>query len=185
MNGFNACRFYLSIKTHFTYPKFNVFETKSNIRYPLDKYLLRNDYSIFEKLANIYNDKDFIRYVASNFMYSNPNFLYDTSLAVQNFQEYLKRKESISNVFKNDLEKVMDNGGLSFENIVHLYLNKKITIETVRILDDIKNVLEVPGSSSLIDFLYQDLLRIRKSKGFVIYNSERINNIFSQLQEDQ
>lgn len=185
MDGFTACRYYLAIKLHFTQKKFNIFELNTRqIKYPITKYILRPDVAIFEKLTKLYSDKNFIRLIASNFMYNYPNVLYDSITGEQNLQEYNKRRESITRVFTNDLQEILENGGLSFEIMIRLYLGSRITIETCSILNDLIGILDQRHKTPFLDFMQNDILRIRKAKGFVIYDRNKIENVFNKYRED-
>lgn len=184
MDGFTACRYYLAIKLHFTQKKFNIFDLNTRqIKYPITKYMMRPDVAIFDKLTKIYSDKDFIRLISSNFMYNFPNVLYDTVTGAQNLQEYNKRRESITRVFTNDLQEILENGGLSFEVMIRLYLGSRITIETCSILQDLIGILD-NSTKPFLEFMEDDILRIRKAKGFVRYDHNKIENVFNKYRED-
>ena len=89
MDGFKAFKYYLAIKLHFTNPKYNVFERKGKLRGTRETFLTRNDHYLFEKIARRFdNDQQLIRYIASNFMYDNPNVVYNEAEAEENFVEY-------------------------------------------------------------------------------------------------
>jgi hypothetical protein len=73
----------------------------------------------------------------------------------------------------------------SYPGILKLFLGKQISIETVRILDDMLNVVEKWKENTSMVFLWEnDIRRIDKSKGFVKYDKERIVKVFASFKEE-
>lgn len=192
MNGFTAFKYYTAIKLHFTSPKFNVFVNRGRVRGSHQKFLMRNDYLLFEKLAKQYpNDKDCIQYIASNFMYGNPNVVYEQDEGVANYKEYLRRKQSITRVFANDLDTILKEGaqlnfsGSTIPDILQLYMSKRITIETLVILNDLHDIMTMMKDNQHLQLILGDeLLRIEKSKGFVKYDSYKVMQPYQSFLEE-
>lgn len=200
MDGFKAYRYYLALKLHFTSEKFDVFANHGAVRYTRDKFNLRNDKYIFEKLSNKFNtDREFIQFVASNFMYGNSDVVYSGGEAEDNYKEYLRRKQSITKIFSDDINviirfnedygpeislfEVVDN---KIPGILSLYLGNRVTLETLRILDDRYNILhEMKVSNQTLYKMFEDSLRIvEKSKGFVKYDKAKTDRIIKHLTEE-
>lgn len=192
MNGFTAFKYYTAIKLHFTSPKFNVFVNRGRVRGSHQKFLMRNDYLLFEKLARQYpNDKDCIQYIASNFMYGNANVVYEQDEGVVNYKEYLRRKQSITRVFANDLDTILKEGaqlnfsGSTIPDILQLYMSKRITIETLVILNDLHDIMTMMKENQHLQLILGDeLLRIEKSKGFVKYDSYKVMQPYQSFLEE-
>lgn len=192
MNGFTAFKYYTAIKLHFTSPKFNVFVNRGRVRGSHQKFLMRNDYLLFEKLAKQYpNDKDCIQYIASNFMYGNANVVYEQDEGVANYKEYLRRKQSITRVFANDLDTILKEGaqlnfsGSTIPDILQLYMSKRITIETLVILNDLHDIMTTMKENQHLQLMLgDDLLRIEKAKGFVKYDSYRVMQPYQSFLEE-
>jgi len=183
MNGFKAFKYYMALRLHFTTPKFNVFVNKGRVKGSHATFLLRNDSGLFERLSRLFNtDRELIQYIASNFMYGNPNMVYDADQGMENYKEYQRRKQSITKVFEDDLHtivnsgsKYQDFGGHKIPDVIQLYLSKKITIETLVILDDLDGIVnELRKGTHIPLILGEELLKIEKSKGFVRYNAQRV-----------
>lgn len=196
MEGYKAYRYYLAIKLHFTTDKFNVFVNHGAVKYSRDKFQTRNDKYIFEKLAKKFNtDKEFIQYLACNFMYGNSDVVYSGSEADDNYIEYLRRKQSITKLFiddgyiilreaENSIDKInFTNNQLPY--IISLYLSNKISLESLRILDDRLNLLQnLKMENQTLYKMFEDLLRVvEKSKGFVKYDSSKTDPIVDNLIE--
>lgn len=196
MDGFGAYRYYLALKLHFGTDKFDVFKNKGAVRYTRDKFETRNDKFIFVKLSAKYpTDREFIQFIASNFMYGNHDVVYSGSEAEDNWIEFNRRKQSITKIFKDDVDtiinhheqypdfslfEVLDN---KIPSIISLYLSNKITLETLRILDDKTNLIhEFKCSNQTLYKMFDDTLRIvEKSKGFVKYDKTKTDPILDEL----
>lgn len=184
MNALKAYKYYQSIKLHFVQEKFDVFKNRGAINISLEKFLQRNDRFLFEKLSQKYDDKTYIQFIACNFMYGHDTVLYELTTSTTNYQTYIKRKESITHIFRSDLQQLLDDNIVDPEQILQYYLGKKITIETLSILNDLNNIVSIIKQSPLGLFFGPDLLRVQKSKGFVKYNIDRIKPIYLNYIEE-
>ena len=197
MDGFKAYRYYLAIKLHFTTEKFNVFENRGNVKGTRDTFNARNDRYIFEKLANKYDtDREIIQFFVANFAYGSDTAIYEGKEATDNFLLWNKRKQSITQVFIDDLTNILNyiesnkTSVFTFENdkypaLMQLYMGKKITIETLRIIDDIHPFLETWSQQNSVKYMWgSELLRIKKLTGFVKYDRIKIEKIFKHFLEE-
>lgn len=192
MDGYRAYKYYAAIKLHFTSPKYDVFKMKGRVRCSPEKFQSRNDHYLFEKLGGRFSaDKDYVQYIAANFMYRNPNVIYGAQEAEQNYKEYIRRKQSITKVFQDDLHTIIKSGakyeftGPKIPKVIQLWLSDKITLETMVILNDFDGIVDKLRQNQQISLLYDaELLRIEKAKGFVKYNSSRVMSAYQEFLED-
>lgn len=195
MNGFKVFKYYTAIRLHFTDSKFNVFTNKGHLRGSLDKFNCRNDRMLFEKIArNHPTDRECIQFIACNFMYDHSDVVYDLALAEDNFKEYNRRRQSMTKVFSDDLDKIANSGarydpdefsGFKIPDILQLYMAKKITIETMVILDSLDAIVDKLKERSHVSLLLaDDLRRIEKSRGFVKFDSYKIINPYLNFLEE-
>jgi hypothetical protein len=200
MDGFKAYRYYLAIKLHFTTDKFNVFENRGNVRGTREAFNARNDRYIFEKLANKFdNDKDIIQYFVAIFAYGNSTAIYDGKEADDAYVEWMKRKQSITKVFIDDLasllthietNKLKPTAIFEFtENeypvALKMFLGNKISIETIRIIDDLMPLLDKWSNNASVKYIWEDeLRRIKKLTGFVKYDKIKLKKIFEHFVEE-
>lgn len=197
MDGFKAYRYYMAIKLHFTTEKFNVFENRGNVKGTRDTFNARNDRYIFEKLANKYDtDREIIQFFVANFAYNGDNAIYEGKEAEDNFLTWNKRKQSISQVFIDDLATILNyievNKGSVFEfnndkypALLQLYMGGKVKIETLRIIDDIHPFLDKWAETPAVQFVWaNEMLRIKKLTGFVKYDKIKIDKIFKHFLEE-
>lgn len=200
MDGFKAYKYYMAVKLHFTSPKYNVFETRGHVKGTRDAFNSRNDRYIFEKLAQKYPaDKDIIQFFVSNFAYGNDTAIYGNGEAEEMYAEWQRRKQSITKVFIDDLTNVMNicdvhkftsdgifkvvDGDLPV--LTSMYLSGKITIETLRIIDDIEPFINTWENDPMIKIVLGDkLLRVEKLKGFVKYDKEKVAKVFNHFKEE-
>ena len=197
MTGFKAFRYYLALKLHFNNDKYNVFENKGNIKYSYENFNSRNDRHIFEKLARKFDtDKDLIQFLVANFAYGHDNMIFAIEEANEYYLEWQKRKQSISRIFKDDLNTIeleSQKNALSLDQIINftlneypgiikLYLGKKIAIESISILNDLLDFIpKWKQNPSAMLILESDIRRIEKLKGFVKYEQEKIKPIFNEF----
>lgn len=191
MDGVKAYKYYMAIKLHFTSEKFNVFENKGAIKGTREKIQSRNDYYIFDKLGRRFStDKEYIQYIASNFMYGNHDVVYNVGYESESlYKEYIKRKQSITKVFADDCHTIINElDKINFTNnqlpyIISLYLANRITLETVRILDDKLNIIQhLKLKNQMVYKMFEDSLRIiEKSKGFVKYNKDKTDMVYEDI----
>lgn len=199
MDGFKAYKYYMAVKLHFTSKKYNVFETRGNVKGTREAFNSRNDRYIFEKLGQKYDDREIIQFFVSNFAYGNDTAIYGNSEADELYFEWQKRKQAITKTFIDDLANIMNmcdvhkfnadgifkstNGELPV--LTSMFLSGKITIETLRMIDDIEPFVDSWENDPMIKIVLGDkLLRIEKLKGFVKYDSDKITKVFNHFKEE-
>lgn len=200
MNGFKAYKYHLALKLHFTKDKYNVFETRGNLKVSLDAYKSRNDSYLFERLVKkLDKDQDFIQFVVANYAYGNTNYLYDDGLAVSNYIQWQRVKESITRTFTEDITTIqneMDKHGIEYSNVINctnndlpfiikLYLGKVIQPQTISIINDFTNIIDSWQQEPTLNIFFEDeMLRLKKLKGFFSYDKEKLSRIYKSLSGD-
>lgn len=186
----------MSVRLHFTRDSFNVFEN-SRIRSNVSSFNKRNDRLLFEKLAKKFpRDGELIQFYVANFAYGNSNMIYEEEESNTHFREWTKRKESITKIFSDDMNKIIryaESNKLSKDNVLIFtsgmppviltqYLGNHISIESVRILDDYLNIID--NWKNIPSFWDNDIRRIVKLNKFVKYDKNRIEPIVSSFIEE-
>jgi hypothetical protein len=200
MDGFKAYRYYLAIKLHFTSEKFNDFENRGNVKGTREAFTARNDRYIFEKLANKYNDdREIIQFFVANFAYGNESAIYEGQQAEENLVEWIKRKQSITQRFIDDLATILTHTEVNrlpqtsifnfidsaYPVTLELFVGGKVSIETLRIIDDFYPIIAKWQDNTSIKYIWnQELLRIKKLTGFVKYDRIKAEKIFSHFMEE-
>lgn len=186
----------MALKLHFTSDKYNVF-VNSNVRGTRNAFNSRNDRNIFEKLARKFqSDHDLIQYFVSNMAYGNLSVIYSNLDAEANYVLWLKRKESITKHFSDDLSKIVlhlekEKKDLDqlimykedhFPDLFSLFLGDHISVETMVMLDNHFQYLQ--QWKQFANLLWEDeCRRIEKTKGFVKYDSSKILNLINNFKE--
>lgn len=200
VNGFKAYKYYMAVKLHFTTDKFNVFENGGKVKGSIEAFKKRTDRFHFENLAHkMPEDKNLIQFYAANFAYGNNGAIWEHEEAQKNYVTWIKRKESIAYIFREDTLKIIDHCEKeridttrlysfvdgNYPELLKLYVGKHITIETMRILDDFDNYLSKWKQNDSLALLWDDeRRRIEKSKRFVKYDVKRIEPIFSSFKKE-
>lgn len=200
MDGFKAYKYYIAIKLHFSKDNFDVFKNRGAVKGTREAFNARNDRYIFEKLARKYPvDKEIIQYFVANFAYGSDSVVYSQDDAESNLIEWTRRKESITKIFSDDCstiimdaykKKLKESSVKNFTfnqypSILTLYLGKQISLETLRIIDDFDPVVETWKSNSSMILLWEnEIRRVDKSRGFVKYDSQKVQSIYQSFKEE-
>lgn len=195
MDGYRAYRFYLATKLHFTTPKYNVFESKGAVTCSRETFEKRNDKFIFTKLGQRFSsEKDYIQFLASNFIYGNTDVVYSGSEADDNYIEWQRRKQSITKIFHDDIDTIMNcdksldqvlnctNNQIPY--IISLLVSKRITIESVIILDAMRPFISFWNNAMIERMFSRELLIIHKARSFIKYDKEKIKRIIDNMHEE-
>lgn len=192
IDGFKVFKYYTALKLHFTTVKFDVFTNRGRLRGSRETFLKRNDCRLFDKVANhVKDDKTCIQYIAANFMYRNPDMIWNDEYSDINYQLYLRRKQSITRVFENDLDYLLSNNVSydfntnSIPDVIRMWLTDKISLETVVILNDFDDIVSKMKTREHVSLLLgNDLMLIDKSKKFVKYNSYKVADPYHNFIEE-
>lgn len=195
MDGYKAWKLYMAVKLHFTTQKYNVFNTHGHVKGARDTFYGRNDKYIFERLARKFQtERDLIQYFVANFAYDNGEVVYEQAEGDTNLLEWNKRKQSISQVFENDLHNIvlhLEKNGLTEKDLYEgsgipelfkLFLGKYVKIETMVILDNYANYLQDNSKINLL--LGEEYLRIDKCKGFVKFDKEKLLQVYLKFKQE-
>ena len=148
ITGFGCYIKYLAIKSHFSNEKYDYFKYNGQVRADQSSFSKRNDRYFFERLAKKLQSPEEIEkfFVASLVKDTNAwiGGVLDES-GLDNYTEWKKKIQSITYTFKQELEFLFDECGDikdAFQvkdgqhpTILKLFLKKKITIETLTILN--------------------------------------------------
>lgn len=193
IDGYRAYRFYLATKLHFTSDKYDVFQSKGAVSVSIASFEKRNDRYMFSKLGQRFNtEREYIQFIASNFIYGNPDVIYSGSEADDNYIEWQRRRQSATKLFDDDchilintnktIDELINCTNNQIPDIISLFISKKINIETVRILDDHLDFIN-KWEGSLITMFGDQIRIIKKAKGFIKYDKTKIRPVLNNLLE--
>jgi hypothetical protein len=198
VDGYKAWKLYMAVKLHFTTNKYNVFNNRGHVKGARETFYSRNDRFIFERLSRKFaTEQEIIQYYVANFAYGNGSVVYVDSESDANLVKWNKRKQSVSQVFENDLhflvlhlekermtkEDLFRFNGSNPPVILKLFLGDFVTIETMVILDKFTGYLA--NWELKINLLFEDeWRRIEKCKGFIKFDSERLLQVYENFNQE-
>ena len=146
---FETYRTYLSMKSHFTNPKYDFIKYGGKSRATLTSFNKRKDKYWFEKTSRKYSDQEVIDFLLSNFVNAtNPQNLWIGEIinsGERTYAEWKMRQQSLTYMFteqsenllsENDLEKVF-NCSKGHPIVLKKYLGGEISLETLSILEKV------------------------------------------------
>ena len=149
VTSFETYQHYLSLKNHFTNPKYDFFKYGAKTRASVTSFNKRKDKYWFEKTSRKYNDKEVVDFLVSNFTATdNPQNLWIGEIinsGERNYAEWMKRQQSLTYLFKeqsnellleNELESVF-NCTKGHPLILKRFLSGNVSLETLTIFDKV------------------------------------------------
>jgi hypothetical protein len=149
MSPFETYQHYLSLKNHFTNPKYDFFKYGAKTRASVTSFNKRKDKYWFEKTSRKYNDKEVVNFLVSNFVAADsPDNLWIGQIinsGERTYQEWMRRQQSLTYLFKeqsnellseNKLEDVF-NCSKGHPIILKKFLSGQLSLETLVIYEKI------------------------------------------------
>ena len=146
---FETYQTYLSMKSHFTNPKYDFIKYGGKSRATITSFNKRKDKYWFEKTSRKYSDQEVIDFLLSNFVNAtNPQNLWIGEIinsGERTYAEWKMRQQSLTYMFteqsenllsENDLEKVF-NCSKGHPIVLKKYLGGEISLETLSILEKV------------------------------------------------
>ena len=146
---FETYQHYLSLKNHFTNPKYDFFKYGAKTRASVTSFNKRKDKYWFEKTSRKYSDKEVVDFLVSNFTATdNPQNLWIGEIinsGERNYSEWRKRQQSLTYLFKeqsnellleNELENLF-NCTKGHPPILKKFLSGNVSLETLTIFDKV------------------------------------------------
>ena len=190
---FETYQSYLSMKSHFTNRKYDFFRYGGKSRATMASFNKRKDKYWFEKTSRKYSDGEIVDFLLANFVTTdNPNNLWIGEIinsGERTYADWMRRKQSISNLFKEESEKLLEENNLEqfFECgkghpiILKRFLRGDISLETFVIYDIIFSFSE-KFDEKLFDPVWETVsLKIRKYKPFLNINVFNFKKILREI----
>jgi len=153
MNGFEYYKIWNAISSHFNKSSYDYFKYNGIIKVSKSSYESRRDRYFFEKASKKYNSEEFKKLLVASLSdtYIESNWI-GQLLSAKNeiiFKKWKKRIESLTYNFKEEINKIIDaesdfDSLFAFKDGKHpllfrLYSRKKVSLETLVILDQLVN----------------------------------------------
>ena len=190
---FETYRTYLSMKSHFTNPKFDFFKYGGKSRATMTSFNKRKDKYWFEKTSRKYSDEEVLNFLLSNFVIAdNPQNLWIGEIinsGERNYADWMRRKQSLTYLFKeqsgkllseNELETVFD-CSKGHPVILKKYLGGEISLETLTIMEKVFSFVK-DFDKKLTDPVWETVsLKIRKYIPFININVFNYKKILKEV----
>ena len=146
---FETYQHYLSLKNHFTNPKYDFFKYGAKTRASIASFNKRRDKYWFEKTSRKYSDKEVVDFLVSNFVEAdNASNLWIGEIinsGERKYADWMRRQQSLTYLFKEQsselfLETKLEdalNCSKGHPPVLKRFLSGKISIETLVIYDKI------------------------------------------------
>jgi len=146
---FETYQHYLSLKNHFTNPKYDFFKYGAKTRASVTSFNKRKDKYWFEKTSRKYSDKEVVDFLVSNFTATdNPQNLWIGEIinsGERNYADWMKRQQSLTYLFKEQSNELLSENELEtlfnctkgHPLILKKYLSGSVSLETLTIFDKV------------------------------------------------
>ena len=146
---FETYQSYLSMKSHFTNPKYDYFKYGGKSRATMSSFNKRKDKYWFEKTSRKYSDEEVLNFLLANFVNTNnPQNLWIGEIinsGERTYAEWMKRKQSMTYIFKEQSENLLSeidleelfNCSKGHPLVLKRYLGGELSLETLAILEKI------------------------------------------------
>ena len=182
MTPYEAFILYTALKSHFT-TSYDFFKYNGKVNIPVDTFEKRRDKFFFHKLAKHRTPKEFL---IANTIVANPRTwigdLVNSTEAEENLKVWMKRVQSLGYTFEEDLKKLLTNldDNLIIKDNQHpyllkLFLRKKVSIETMIILNDLLGFFSHWNKKLKDDIMWSDIkILCEKYRPFITYDKKRM-----------
>jgi len=146
---FETYQHYLSLKNHFTNPKYDFFKYGAKTRASVTSFNKRKDKYWFEKTSRKYSNEEVVDFLVSNFAASdNPQNLWIGEIinsGERTYADWRKRKQSSTYLFKEQSNELLSENKLEnlfncsngHPKILKEYLSSRLSLENFVILDKV------------------------------------------------
>ena len=191
---FETYQTYLSMKSHFTNPKYDFFKYGGKSRATMASFNKRKDKYWFEKTSRKYSDEQILNFLLANFVTTdNPQNLWIGEIinsGERNYADWMRRKQSLTYLFKeqssellsnNDLNEVFDCSKNRHPVVLKKYLGGEISLETLTILEKVFSFVK-NFDKKLTDPVWESVsLKIKKYIPFLNINVFQYKKILREL----
>jgi len=189
MSPFETYQHYLSLKNHFTNPKYDFFKYGAKTRASMTSFNKRKDKYWFEKTSRKYSDKEVVDFLVSNFVSAdNPGNLWIGEIinsGERNYSEWMKRQQSLTYLFKEQSNELLSENELEslfnctkgHPTILKKFLSGQLSLETFTIYEKIFGFSK-DFDKKLLDPVWETVsLKLKKYSPFLnidVFNYKKI-----------
>jgi hypothetical protein len=184
---------YISIKNHFTQKKYDYHKYNGKVKASLQSFYKRKDRFWFEKMSRIKTEEEVKDFFVANFVHcEDPQTLWIGEIiknGESNYREWMKKNQSLTYIFKEELNLICEDSllnsfkitGSKHSKLIKLFLSKKVSLETLVILNKIFNYKQ-KYDKELIDPVWEFIsMKIEKYSSFVRIDVSKYKNIIKEF----
>mgnify|MGYP001384704403 CR=1 FL=1 len=186
MQAVDVYLMYCALKAHFGKGDYDFVKYGGKSSATKDSFWKRTDRLFFVKTQRKYKKKQVIQdYLVSNFVQNTKGWLGDFN--DENYIEWKKRTQSMSYNFKQELEKIGKVNILGVKDGQHPtllkeYLGKRVSLETMVILDGILNYSKTWNTKLKDDYVWKDVYKlINDYKSFLKFDVTNFKFVLREL----
>ena len=190
---FETYQSYLSMKSHFTNPKYDFFKYGGKSRATVTSFNKRKDKYWFEKTSRKYSDEEVLNFLLANFVNANnPQNLWIGEIinsGERTYAEWMRRKQSMTYIFKEQSENLLSETDLEelfncskgHPLVLKRYLGGEISLETLTILEKVFSFVK-NFDKKLDDPVWESVsLKIKKYTPFININVFHYKKILKEV----
>ena len=170
---------YCAMKAHFSKNDYDFFTYKGKSRVPRNSFYKRKDRGFFVKLSRKYSEEDLKNYLVANFIMDRRGYV--ANFNDENYEQWKEKRSNFYNIFTDEIRPLVKNFNPLFEvkNSEHPillkeYLGKRLSLETLIILDDLVNFSKTWDNRMTEDYIWFDLKKLMNNyKRFLTINKNQ------------
>ena len=186
--GYEAFTLYHGLKLHFS-GKYDFIKYNGKTNVNKDQFMLRKDKFSFYKLSRKYKREELFGFYISNFLINTNIWVGDLiqDEADQEYKRWLKTQQSLSYIFEQNLNHIFDMVEMpeellkvvdgQYPLLYNEYLQGKVNLETIIILNDIMNFFPMWQKKVTDDIVFPDFItKCEKYKPFLNYDKAKFKS---------
>ena len=185
MSAFECYQEYLALKNHFSKPTYDYFRYNGKMKVNISSFEKRKDKLFFQKLAK---HPDVHNFLIANLSENEKSWIRELAYseeAEKTYKSWLKRQQSLSYVFKQELGNLdtrFNENLICRDNehpfLLKLYLGKQVSLDTLCLLLDISGAKKHWDSKMQYDLIWDTIrIKVEKYSPFITCDKDKIKNI--------
>jgi len=188
--GFASFAMFNAIKLHFTTDSYDYIKYHGKTNVTKNNFSTRKDKYSFYKLSRRFSLDELKNFYVSNFLAQDVNWVGDIMgpEGEENYKKWQKVTQSLSYVFKNDIEYlteidgVFKSSGGEYPKFLIEVMRGKVSLETLVIMDDLSNFIPKWNKTITDDIVWPNIRRkCIKYKPFIQYDKKNFESIIKSI----
>ena len=159
---------YCAMKAHFSRKDYDFLTYKGKSRVPRDSFFKRKDRVFFVKLSKKYSEEDLKNYFVANFIIEKQGYI--ANFNDENYEQWKEKRNNFYDIFTEEIRPFVKDFNPIFKvkNSEHPfllkeYLGKRVSLETLVILDEILGFTKNWNRSLAEDYMWYDINKLMKN----------------------